>query len=150
MRQDVDRFQVAFHPPAQEATATRHSSLGLLRRSRLQRRRDAQRVSSNALAEDEMLRRGSSKIPEEPRLCSRGVPTCHALRGQKPVCVGVLKNAARGVLAVWPCSRTPPYAPRPSGCGLPFGKAQDKPFERPQDGTGRTFLNTPLCFSGKP
>ncbi|WP_447963455.1 hypothetical protein [Nitrospira sp. Ecomares 2.1] len=24
---------------------------------------------------------------------------------------GVLKNAASGVLAHWPCSRTPPYAP---------------------------------------
>jgi len=25
--------------------------------------------------------------------------------------MGVLKNAASGVLASWPCSRTPPYAP---------------------------------------
>ncbi|MDT3777190.1 hypothetical protein PJI16_06425 [Nitrospira sp. MA-1] len=24
---------------------------------------------------------------------------------------GMLKNAASGVLAHWPCSRTPPYAP---------------------------------------
>jgi hypothetical protein len=24
--------------------------------------------------------------------------------------MGVLKNAASGVLAPWPCSRTPPYA----------------------------------------
>ena len=25
--------------------------------------------------------------------------------------LGVLKNVASGVLASWPCSRTPPYAP---------------------------------------
>ena len=25
--------------------------------------------------------------------------------------MGVLKNAGSGVLATWPCSRTPPYAP---------------------------------------
>jgi hypothetical protein len=44
---------------------------------------------------------------------------CASLSDQRPAdrvelmntCKGVLKNAASGVLAAWPCSRTPPYAP---------------------------------------
>jgi len=44
-----------FHPPTQEATAVKPW-------------RNAQRVSSEALAKEDMLRRVSAKTPEGPRL----------------------------------------------------------------------------------
>lgn len=52
---------MSIHPPTQEATAVKPW-------------KNAQRVSSEALAKGDMLRRVPPKTQKEPRLSSRGAP----------------------------------------------------------------------------
>jgi hypothetical protein len=72
LSQQGQRHRILFHPPTQEATVVKPW-------------RNAQQVSSEALAKEDMLRRISPKKPEGPRLYSRGAAQCRGpFRNQSP------------------------------------------------------------------